>query len=56
MDNFEQFENDLKNFDWYYMMSDDHRVYNKGMEKMRDLQKQYQDTNAMSFNKQLIHE
>lgn len=36
------FENDLKmlkNFDWYYMMSDDHREYKQGLQDEKELHK-----------------
>jgi hypothetical protein len=41
MSDIQQFELLLKNHDWTYMMSDDHRAYTKGVEEARAIRVAY---------------
>lgn len=41
MSDIQQFELLLKYHDWYYMMSDDHRAYAKGVEEARSIKNVY---------------
>jgi hypothetical protein len=34
----DEYINALKKFDWYYLFSDDHRVYNAGEEASKELE------------------